>query len=102
MNNRLLSILAIVAVAICVGAIWFLQTPPKRTMPVPQAATPATPPPPTAPPATRPRDARPASATSIPSSAAVPKPRNEPATPPAEWETKIDQILRADVDETAT
>ena len=102
MNNRLLSILAIVAVVICIGAIWFLQTPPKRTVSVPQAATPATPPPPTAPPATRPRDVRSAPATSIPSSAAVPKPRNEPVTPPAEWETKIDQILRADVDETAT
>lgn len=101
MNNRLLSILAVIALVICVGAIWFLQTGPKQA-PVSSTATPAAKatPAPVIPPPFRTTNAPPRSSNTA--AAPAPKPKSEPPKPPAEWEKRIDQILRADVDETAT
>jgi hypothetical protein len=102
MNNRVLLIFAAIVVAICVGAIWFLQSEPKHAAsatPVPATPAPA---PVVAPPAYRTTEMRPVPLPLDPSTAKTTTPKVEPAKPPAPWEMKIDQILRADVDETAT
>ena len=104
MNSRLLAVLAVVVLAICGGAIWFLNSQP--TAPVPDV-------PPVA-------SAIPAIAAPIPAKNIAIKPRptpeptaksaqpdpdeptKEPAKPLAEWEVKIDNVLRANADETQT
>jgi len=102
MNNRLLAILAAVVLAICVGAIWFLQSEPKRSaLATPAPATP-TPAPALPAPSYRTTEARPLPLPADSSTTNVAKPKTDPPKPPAEWEKKIDQILRAEVDETAT
>ena len=94
MNSRPLIILAVVVLAICGAAIWFLQsTPPAAPLPEIMTATPgpvagpATMPPPSVAPATK----------SEPAAAAVKPPAPKPA-PLADWEMKIDAVLRANPD----
>ena len=100
MNNRPLLIFAAAVVAICVGAVWFLQTQPKQVaVAVPRsAADPME--------SSRPNTDTTRSPQVSPEARATPvaesKKPQEPAKPLAEWEVKIDQALRADVGETET
>ena len=100
MNTRLLAILAVIVVAICIGAMWFLNSTP--TVPV-VATTPTTPPPaPPEPVRPIPREtpkiaARTESAPTRPATPAPPA-----AKPMADWEIKIDQILQRNADESQT
>ncbi len=99
MKNRPIIILAIIVLAICGVAVWYLQTQPSKAAPLPPAAT---------------TSAVPEVTSTGPSVPAVPKTRSaeaaktapgkpaEPATPMAEWETKIDQVLRSNVPEKET
>jgi hypothetical protein len=106
MNTRLLGILAVIVVAICIGAMWFLNS----TPPVPVVVTPPiTPAPATSAPATPepvrpiPRDT-PKIAARTESTPAKPTERPQPpATKPmADWEIKIDQVLQTNADESQT
>ncbi len=98
MNNRPLIILASVVLAVCGGAIWYLQMQP--VAPVPDAPN---------------TEAVPAAVTSTgPSVPAEPKAPGkvaaeaaamnpvEPGKALADWEVKIDQVLRSNVPETET
>ena len=102
MNSRVLAILAAVLIAICFGAVWFLNSQPAEPLAVVPDAPTATPVPAT-PPKTisvvRPRESQ--AAVKPPTSDAV-APANEPAPKLAEWEVKIDQVLRANADEAQT
>jgi hypothetical protein len=106
MNTRLLGILAVIVVAICVGAMWFLNstptvpvvvTPPTTTVP---ATSPSATPEPVRP---IPRDT-PKIAARAESTPAKPTERPEPpaAKPMADWEIKIDQVLQTNADESQT
>ncbi len=104
MNSRLLAVLAVLVLAICGGAIWFLNTQP--TAPVvdvtPTAGTSVAP------------DSQKTTKTPMIVARPTPqpgakrddndpddRPRN-PAKPLADWEVKIDQVLRANADEAQT
>lgn len=95
MNNRPIVILAIIVLAICMGAVWFLQIQPKPS-PAPTAGV-ATPVPEIA---ATPSPAIPRPSATAPLSKLEPK--QMPAVPRElpEWETKIDQVLRSNVGET--
>lgn len=95
MKDRSILVLALVVLAVCGGAIWFLQMQSKG--PVPEAG-PAAAPPATAPGATAPevtRSDRPPSTTPE-GTAVAPTPR----APAPEWEHKIEQIIGAKIGET--
>lgn len=101
MKSRPLIILVVIVLAIIGGAMWFLQTQPTPsplpdlTAPAPIADTPA--------PAPQPSVARRPEATPAPE-----KKADAPAAPMAEapqlaeWEMKIDQVLRTNAGETET
>lgn len=98
MNNRPLIILASVVLAICGGAIWYLQMQPKPA-PIAVATEQGAPTPdistgPKVPVTAKPR---------VPenSNPVAAKP-TAPAQPMAEWENKIDQVLKSNVPETET
>lgn len=95
MNSRPLIILAAVILAICGTALWFLNTTPS-TMPLPEimSATPgpvtsSLPPPPSPATTTKPEPAV------APPKMPVPAPAPAPL---ADWEVKIDSVLRANPD----
>lgn len=96
-NNRSIIILAAVVLLICGGAIYFLQMKPVM--------------PPVSPTVTEtPAEPAPAPTTTAPTTSTAPKaePKTQPTAPPpkpaqlAEWETKIDTALRANLNETET
>ena len=97
MNSRPLIILAVVVLAICGAAIWFLQsTPPAAPLTEVMLATPEPidaraqlPPPPSLP-----KTKKPEAAAVAPPTAVVPP---KPAVL-ADWEVKIDSVLRANPD----
>ena len=102
MNSRVLAVLAVTVLAICGGAIWFLNSQPGEPVPVAtavvQQATPE---------AATPKEItvvrRPGSET--PSKMPASEPgvsATEPAPALTEWEVKIDQVLRANADESQT
>ncbi|MHA3770964.1 hypothetical protein ACXR0O_05435 [Verrucomicrobiota bacterium sgz303538] len=101
MNFRSFIILSAVVVAIVGGAIWFLQSQPTPPAPLPAVATPAPvtgntgTPGPSAPIART--ETAPAPKPAVPAST----PKAEPQ-PLAEWEVKIDQVLRSNAGETET
>ena len=102
MNSRVLAILAVTVLAICGGAIWFLNSQPGEPVaPVATAVEKAT------------SEAAPAKTVTVtrrpgpevPSKRpevepGIPTP--EPAPALTEWEVKIDQVLRANADESQT
>lgn len=95
MNSRPLIILAAVVLVICGAAIWFLQTPPPAPLSEIAATTPgpveSTLPPPSPSSAPAPKISQ--------SDAAVAPPKPAPAPSElAEWELKIDSVLRANPD----
>ena len=107
MNSRVLAVLAVVVLAICGGAIWFLNSPTETPAPGDPAVAPTTVPLPATTTATTPRRVeikpRPKADTTSTLGATVPdEPAPAPAKPLAEWEVKIDQVLRANADETQT
>jgi hypothetical protein len=95
MNSRPLIILAVLVLAICGAAVWFLQSsPPTAPLPAIITATPEPVDPIAAPPPPLPNSA--------PAAANAPAPA-APIAPPkpaqlAEWEIKIDAVLRANSD----
>lgn len=100
MNFRSFIILSAVVVAIVGGAIWFLQSQPTPPAPLPAVAAPApvtgnTMPGPSAP------IARTETAPAPKPAVATTTPKAEPQ-PLAEWEVKIDQVLRSNAGETET
>ena len=101
MNTRLLAILAVIVVAICVGAMWFLNSTPTTPLVVTPPATPA----PVTPELARPIPREtPKIATRTESTPVRPTERPQPpaAKPMADWEIKIDQILQRNADESQT
>jgi hypothetical protein len=93
MNSRPLIVLSIIIIAICGVAIWFLQTtPPAPPLPEIIKATP------------QPTVDLPATPSALPSlTKATPPPASTPVVAPpkaglADWEVKIDSILRANPD----
>jgi hypothetical protein len=95
MNSRPLIILAVVVLAICGAAIWFLQsTPPPATLPEAMTATPG----PVAGTAAMPPPSLPPMAKTEPAAPAVQPPPVKPAAALADWEVKIDSVLRANPD----
>jgi type IV secretory pathway VirB10-like protein len=100
MNNRVILIFAVVVLAICVAAAWFLQLQPKTETPPQASVAPSTAPVRESAPVVPPP--RPVPAKTSPAVQAPPKKADEPARPLAEWEVKIDQALRADIGETET
>ena len=105
MNSRLLAVLAVIVLAICGGAIWFLNSQPTTPIadvtPLPGAQPSSATPKITKPIAIKPRPAPDASANSTDPSDSE-KPVKEPAKPLADWEVKIDNVLRANADEAQT
>ena len=104
MNSRLLAVLAVIVVAICGGAIWFLNSQPTApVVDVPPVAS-------TIPAVANPNPAktiaikpRPTPDPTVKSNLPAPgEPAKEPAKPLADWEVKIDNVLRANADETQT
>ena len=101
MNSRLLAVLAVIVLAICGGAIWFLNTQP--TTPIADA-------PPVAGTTPAPTPAkkieikqRPIAETGTKAGASDSEdPVKQPAKPLADWEIKIDNVLRANADESQT
>ncbi len=96
MKNRSLLILAVCVLAICLGAIWYLQLPPPapRTAPVELPPVAVATPEPSKVPAVMPVAV-----------AATPVPKVEPKAEPkplAEWEVKIETLLRSSIGETET
>ena len=103
MNSRLLAILAVIVLAICGGAIWFLNNQPAEPVavvpevPIPKAV---------------PEKATPRAITVVRRGTPVPVEKadtseplantTEPAPKLADWEIKIDQVLRANADESQT
>ncbi|MDB6154880.1 MAG: hypothetical protein JWL90_3333 [Chthoniobacteraceae bacterium] len=98
MKPRPIAILAVVVFAICIGAIWFLQkesgpaVAPVEVIPVAKTdpgftTIPVNPPP---------------SLVKSATPKAVAAPVAKPAVPVAEWELKIDQLLRSNIAETET
>ena len=104
MNSRLLAILAVVVLAVCLGAVWFLNSQPIVSTevvatPAPEkVATTTVPPPKTINVVKR---ATPPSVAATNNSEPL-EPVKEPAPALADWEIKIDQALRANVDESQT
>ena len=102
MNSRVLAVLAVIVLAICGGAIWFLNSQPETPVPeAPAVASTTAPPLPT----TTKRieiKPRPKADTTPTLDATVPDEPAPAAKPLAEWEMKIDQVLRANTDETQT
>ena len=105
MNSRLLAVLAVIVLAICGGAIWFLNSQPTMPIadatPIQGAAPSSTTPKITNPIAIKPRSGPEVTANSTDVSDSE-KPPREPAKPLADWEVKIDNVLRANADETQT
>jgi len=100
MNTRLLAILAVIVVAICIGAMWFLNSTPS----VPVVATTPTTPPPAPPEPVRPipRETPKIAARTEPAPTRPATPAPPAAKPMADWEIKIDQILQRNADESQT
>ena len=107
MNSRLLAILAVVVLAICGGAIWFLNHQPVEPVAVVAPEDPLL--------KTTPAKATPKAITIVRRGTPAPVVKadtseplsndTEPAEPPpklADWEIKIDQVLRANADESQT
>jgi len=93
MNSRPLIILAVVVLAICGAAIWFLQsTPPPAPLPEIMSATPVA----VTGPATMPPPSVAPTAKTETAGTAVKPPA--PPAPMADWEVKIDNVLRANPD----
>jgi hypothetical protein len=99
MKLRPIVILAAVVAAICAGAIWFLKEP---TPAAPVAVTPVakTEPGYTTIPVNPPPSSVKSETPKAPVTPAVPVAK--PAAPMAEWELKIDQLLRSNIAETET
>ncbi|MES2571775.1 MAG: hypothetical protein V4710_17195 [Verrucomicrobiota bacterium] len=99
MKFRPIVLLAAVVLTICIGAIWFLKEPANVPVEAPPLATkePSFTTVPVQPPASLTRRV-----ISEPPSKAVPAPEVKPAAPMAEWEVKIDQLLRSNIAETET
>ena len=102
MNSRVLAVLAVTVLAICGGAIWFLNSQPAEPAVVaPAIAEKAAPEPATPKAITVVRRSAPESPTKMQTSepgVSV----TEPAPALTEWEVKIDQVLRANADESQT
>lgn len=100
MNSRVLAFLTVIVLAICGGAIWFLNSQPGEPVaPAPAVVEKATPEPATPKAITVVRRSGP----EVPSKMETTDPvATEPAPPLAEWEVKIDQALRANADESQT
>ena len=95
MNSRPLMILAVVVLAICGAAIWFLQSsPPAAPLPEIMTATPG--------PVAATVPGRPASITPARKSEPAVEPAVKPPAPKpaalADWEVKIDAVLRSNPD----
>ena len=103
MNSRLLAVLAVIVLAICGGAIWFLNSQPTTPVAEVSPVAPATPVATTKTDKTiaiRPRSApEPVGKSDDADSGEATKPT---AKPLADWEVKIDNVLRANADETQT
>ena len=101
MNSRLLAVLAVIVLAICGGAIWFLNSQPATPIAdVPTVASPAPAPAAAKTIAIQPRSVpEPGANSNEPDPGA---PAKRPAKPLADWEVKIDQVLRANADEAQT
>jgi len=102
MNNRAILILAALVLAICLGAVWFLQKDAPPRAPVAAATTPA-PESPEPQPSLDGRTRRgqiPRPATTA--KTATPKEAGEEPPVIAEWENKIDQALRTNLGEKET
>jgi hypothetical protein len=94
MNSRPLIILAAVVLAICGAAIWFLQsTPPPPPLPEIMSATPG----PIEAPAALPPPS-PSVGSAKPEPVVAPPSAPKPAPVLADWEVKIDSVLRANPD----
>ena len=107
MNSRVLAVLAVVVLAICGGAIWFLNSQPEIPASGPGAVASSPASSSSAAAATPKRveiKARPKAETFPTIDGAIPGDGTppEPARPLADWEVKIDQVLRANADETQT
>ena len=103
MNSRVLAVLAVIVLAICGGAIWFLNSQPETPVPEAPAVASTTAPATTAAPRRVEIKPRPKDETiSKFDATATEEPAPAPAKPLAEWEVKIDQVLRANADETQT
>ena len=104
MNSRLLAVLAVIVLAICGAAIWFLNSQPST--PVADVPTIATAPHAATTTATTARTIAIKPRSTPEPSAQTGNPDNEtekaPAKPLADWEVKIDNVLRANADETQT
>jgi hypothetical protein len=102
MNTRLLVILAVIVVAICGAAMWFLNTQPPAPLsdgPIAAVTPPALPTPEPVRPTPRETPKIAARAESTAAKSAPPPPA---AKPMADWEIKIDQVLQANADESQT
>lgn len=101
MNSRSLAILSVLVLAICIGAIWFLNSQPDAPVATAPEGAKAAPPTPT--PKTITVVKRDAPEPVVRAEASDPQEMaNEPAPALAEWEIKIDQVLRANADESQT
>ena len=102
MNNRSILALAAVVFAVCIGAIWFLQSQPSAVRPA-KTEPPKSSPKKVEPPRSTPMEPLPQPPTVAKS---VPAPAPAKSTPApkqlAPWEVKIDQALRAEIGETET
>ena len=102
MNSRVLALLAAVVVAICAGAIWFLNSQPAVPIAgIPDEEKAATVPATTPKAITVVRHTGP-EVVAKPETPERGEPAPEPAPKLAEWEIKIDQVLRANADEGQT
>lgn len=99
MNSRLLAILAVVLLAICGGAVWFLNSQPDAPVAAVPEVVKATPEPVKEKAITVVRPSAKETTPKVDSSEPLaPVKDPEPAPPLAEWEVKIDQVLRANAE----
>jgi len=100
MNTRLLAILAVIVLAICIGAMWFLNTQPTVPVTAIPSATPVVPAPPE--PARPIPRATPQTVVKTETTPAKVVQQPPAPKPMADWEIKIDKILQANADESQT